>query len=77
MWAAVLRSTSAFEMYRKRFQTDSPDRIVEFLVLDREFPRAFTIASLRRRDIAAAISGTKPGTFRIQQSSNSAGYRQI
>jgi uncharacterized alpha-E superfamily protein len=40
MWAAVLRSTSAFEMYRKRFQQISPDRIVEFLVLDREFPRA-------------------------------------
>src|SRR5215813_10722174 len=40
MWSAVLRSTSAFEMYRKRFQQLSPDRIVDFLVLDREFPRA-------------------------------------
>ena len=27
-------------MYRKRFQLISPDRIVEFIVLDREFPRA-------------------------------------
>src|SRR5207248_3798033 len=40
MWTTLLRSTSAFEMYRKRFQLISPDRIVEFLVLDGEFPRA-------------------------------------
>src|SRR5262249_51443881 len=39
-WAAVLRSTSAFEMYRKRHGRLSPERIVEFLLLDREFPRA-------------------------------------
>src|SRR5947209_1308033 len=45
----ILRSTSAFEMYRKRFQQISPDRIVEFLVLDREFPRAIIALLLRRR----------------------------
>src|ERR671931_1836274 len=35
-WAAVLRSASAFEMYRKRHGRLSPDRIVEFLLLDDE-----------------------------------------
>src|SRR6185295_18528175 len=39
-WAAVLRSASAFEMYRKTHGRLSPRRIVEFLLLDREFPRA-------------------------------------
>ena len=39
-WAAVLRSASAFEMYRKRHGRISPTRIVEFLLLDRDFPRA-------------------------------------
>ena len=38
-WAAVLRSASAFEMYRKRFGRISPDRIVEFLLLDRWLAR--------------------------------------
>jgi uncharacterized alpha-E superfamily protein len=39
MWAAVLRSTSAFEMYRKRYQQISPDRIVDFWFSIESFPR--------------------------------------
>ena len=39
-WAAVLRSASAFEMYHKRHGRISPTRIVEFLLLDEQFPRA-------------------------------------
>ena len=39
-WAAVLKSVSGFEMYRKSYGRISPDRIVEFLLLDNEFPRA-------------------------------------
>jgi uncharacterized alpha-E superfamily protein len=64
MWAAVLRSTSALEMYRKRFQEISPMRIVEFLVLDREFPRAVHYCVNAAEESLRAISGTKPGTFR-------------
>jgi uncharacterized alpha-E superfamily protein len=63
MWAAVLRSTSAFEMYRKRFQQISPDRIVEFLVLDREFPRAIHFCLLSAEASLHAISGTPIGSF--------------
>jgi uncharacterized alpha-E superfamily protein len=63
MWAAVLRSTSAFEMYRKRFQQISPDRIVEFLVLDREFPRAIHFCLVSAESSLHAISGTPLGTF--------------
>jgi uncharacterized alpha-E superfamily protein len=64
MWAAVLRSTSGLEMYRKRFQEISPTRIVEFLVLDRDFPRAVHYCVNAAEESLRAISGTKPGTFR-------------
>ena len=63
MWAAVLRSTSAFEMYRKRYQQISPDRIVEFLVLDREFPRAILRCLVSAEASLHLISGTPVGTF--------------
>ena len=39
-WAAVLKSVSGFETYRKQRGRISPRQIVEFLVTDREFPRA-------------------------------------
>ena len=52
-WAAVLRSASAFEMYRKRHGRISPERIVEFLVLDREFPRAIQYCLMRGARVAA------------------------
>jgi uncharacterized alpha-E superfamily protein len=63
-WAAVLRSASAFEMYRKRHGRISPKGIVEFLVLDRQFPRATHFCLLAARDSLHAISGTPAGTYR-------------
>jgi uncharacterized alpha-E superfamily protein len=63
-WAAVLRSASAFEMYRKRHGRISPKGVVEFLLLDREFPRAIHFCLLAVRDSLYAISGTPAGTFR-------------
>jgi len=63
-WAAVLRSASAFEMYRKRFGRISPNGVVEFLLLDRDFPRAIHFCLLCARDSLHAISGTPLGTFR-------------
>jgi uncharacterized alpha-E superfamily protein len=63
-WAAVLRSASAFEMYRKRHGRISPKGVVEFLLLDREFPRAIHFSLLAARDSLYKISDTPPGTFR-------------
>jgi len=63
-WAAVLRSASAFEMYRKRHGRMSPERIVEFLLIDREFPRAIHSCMLEARASVHAISGTPAGMFR-------------
>ncbi len=63
-WAAVLRSASAFEMYRKHHGRISPQGVVEFLLLDREFPRAIHFSLMVARDSLHAISGTPTGTFR-------------
>ena len=63
-WAAVLRSASAFEMYRKRHGRMSPKGVVEFLLLDRAFPRSVHFCLAAARDSLHAISGTQTGTFR-------------
>lgn len=63
-WAAVLRSATAFEMYRKRHGRISPRGVAEFMLLDREFPRAIQFCLLAARDSLYAISGTPVGTYR-------------
>ncbi|GAB3694386.1 alpha-E domain-containing protein [Spirosoma flavus] len=40
MWSAVLRSVSAYNMHRQRHRSLTPASIVEFLILDKMFPRA-------------------------------------
>jgi uncharacterized alpha-E superfamily protein len=62
-WAAVLRSASAFEMYRKRHGRIAPNRIVEFLLLDPQFPRAVRFCLKSARESLHAISGTPLDTF--------------
>jgi uncharacterized alpha-E superfamily protein len=63
-WSAVLRSASGFEMYRKRYGRIAPDRVVDFLLLDREFPRAVHSCLIGGEESLHAISGTPAGTFR-------------
>ena len=61
-WGAVLKSVSGFEMYRKRYGRISPDRIVEFLLLDGEFPRAVRYCVGLADQSLHAITGTS-GAF--------------
>lgn len=63
-WAAVLRSASALEMYRKRHGHIAPEQIVEFLVLDHEFPRSIHHCLTAANDSLHAISGTPAGMYR-------------
>ena len=65
-WSAVLKSVSGFEMYRKKYGRISPANVVEFLVLDDEFPRAlrFCISSAGRS--LQLITGTPVGAFRYR-----------
>jgi uncharacterized alpha-E superfamily protein len=62
-WTAVLKSVSGFEMYRKRFGRISPDRIVEFLLLDGEFPRALRYYIGLADQSLHAITRTHRGGF--------------
>ena len=63
-WAAVLKSASAFEMYRKRFGRIAPDRVADFLLLDREFPRSVHYCVVKAEESLHAITGSPAGTFR-------------
>ena len=63
-WAAVLRSASALEMYRKRHGHIAPEQIIDFLVLDHEFPRSIHYCLTTANDSLHAISGTPVGMFR-------------
>ena len=62
-WLALLRSASALEMYRQRHGRISPVNVVNFLVLDREFPRAVLHCLTRANESLHAISGTYTGSF--------------
>jgi uncharacterized alpha-E superfamily protein len=62
-WSAVLRSVSGLETYRKRFHSMVPKQIVEFLVLDREFPRAIQYCIIHADDSLHEIAGTPVGSF--------------
>jgi len=62
-WNAVLRSASAFEMYRKMHGKVSGKRIVEFLVLDGEFPRSVRFCLLDAERSLHAITGTPERSF--------------
>jgi len=63
-WAAVLKSVSGFEMYRKRYGRLTPPKIVEFLLLDTEFPRAVRYCLWTASSSLHAITGTPVGSFR-------------
>ena len=39
-WSAVLKSASAYNMYRQEYRMLNPSTIVEFLILDKLFPRS-------------------------------------
>ena len=62
-WAAVLKSASAFEMYRKRYGRIAPSSVAEFLVLDREFPRAIQHCVMHAEASLNALTGSPPGVF--------------
>lgn len=62
-WSAVLRSVSAFEMYRKRYGRIQPERIVEFLLLDGEFPRSVRHCLVEAGIALHAVTGVPLGGF--------------
>jgi uncharacterized alpha-E superfamily protein len=75
-WMGLLRSATAFEAYCKVYTADlSPERILEFLLLDEEFPHSlrFSIDSLQH---ALAAIHTESGKQRTLQLNRLAGRLQ-
>jgi uncharacterized alpha-E superfamily protein len=62
-WMSLLRSASAYEMYRKRQHRINPTVVAEFLILDREFPRSIRFCFVNAERSLHEITGTPIGTW--------------
>lgn len=62
-WGALLKSASAFEMYRKKFHQIDSIHVVDFLVLSRDFPRAIYFCLAEAQKSLHVITGTPSGHF--------------
>ena len=65
-WSAVLKSVTGFEMYRKKYGRISPQDVVEFLVMDREFPRSIHFCVRAAAESLQAITGSPDGYYRYR-----------
>jgi len=64
-WIALLKSASAYEMYRKRGRHQiKPSGIAEFLILDREFPRSIQYCLFTAERSLHQITGHPFGSWR-------------
>ncbi len=62
-WTAVLKSASAYNMYRQQYTEITPALITEFLLLDRYFPRSVLHCLRMAEGSLRAVSGTPLGSF--------------
>ncbi|GAC1362221.1 MAG: alpha-E domain-containing protein [Actinomycetota bacterium] len=62
-WSALLRSASGLEAFRKRYGRISPERVAEFLILDRDFPRSIQHCLGSALHSLRTVSGSMAGTF--------------
>ena len=60
-WAALLKSVSAYDMYRKKYGKLNAPSIAEFLILDKEFPRSMLACLIRAEQSLQALSGIDVG----------------
>lgn len=62
-WSAVLESASALEMYRKVHGAVSRRNVANFLIFDREFPRAMHFCLIKAEESLLAITGGAKGAY--------------
>jgi uncharacterized alpha-E superfamily protein len=60
-WAALLKSVSAYDMYRKKYGKLTHSNIAEFLILDREFPRSILACLISAEQSLITLSGSPVG----------------
>jgi len=61
-WMSVLKSASAFEMYRKEHHNITPQKVADFLIFDTQFPRSIRHCINKAKICLHRITGTPPGT---------------
>ncbi|MDB9315991.1 alpha-E domain-containing protein [Spirulina sp. CS-785/01] len=62
-WMALLKSASAYEMYRKQQHRINPPAVAEFLILNREFPRSIHFCLAQAEQSLHQITSTPVGTW--------------
>ena len=62
-WVALLKSASAYEMYRKCQHRITPESVADFLILDKEFPRSIRFSIMEAEKSLHCISGTPFGNW--------------
>jgi uncharacterized alpha-E superfamily protein len=60
VWSTVLKSASAFNMYRQQYKNLKQDSIIEFLIKDRDFPRAIFYCIKKAEYSLYRIGGVRP-----------------
>lgn len=63
-WIALLKSASAYEMYRKRQHRITPQSVAEFLILDRAFPRSILFCLTQAEACLHEIAGGTSAAWR-------------
>ncbi len=63
-WTAVLKSASAFEMFRKQHHQITPRSVADFLIFDRQFPRSIRHCVTKSKICLQRINGTGSGSTR-------------
>ena len=61
-WMAVLKSASAFEMFRKTHHRITPRHVADFLIFDSQFPRSIRHCVAKAQICLHRISGSPPGS---------------
>ena len=62
-WISLLKSASAYEMYRKCQHYITPSYVAEFLILDRQFPRSIHFCLWQAEKCLHEITQTPTGTW--------------
>ncbi|WP_179353877.1 alpha-E domain-containing protein [Winogradskyella vidalii] len=66
-WTALLKSVSAYDMYRKKYGKLSSTTIAEFLILDTDFPRSILNCLIRAEQSIGRLCGSSFGYSNLAQ----------
>lgn len=61
-WMAVLKSASAFEMFRKQHHNITPNKVADFLIFDALFPRSIKHCINKAKHYLHRVSGSPEGS---------------